>query len=205
MDPKIYRPVILHHFKEGKKPIEIHRLLVQTHGPEVPSSETVRYWVRKFKCGDESLADASRSGHPISAIDECLIEEIRRAIGNNRKIVIRTLAQATNSSYGTVHKIIHEYLGLEKKFAKWIPYNLNESQLEKRVKICLEFLREFSRNFQYKRESSHRMKLGSILRRQRAQILPASGLILPVQRQQESAYRLEVKKLCSRFGGMSGA
>lgn len=113
----------------------------------MPSTATVRYWVRKFKCGDESLAGAPRSEHPISAIDECLIEEIRRAIVNNRKIGIRTLAQATNSSYGTVHKIIHEYLGLEKKFAKWIPYNLNESQLEKRVKICREFLREFSRDF----------------------------------------------------------
>lgn len=146
MNKQMFRPIIFHLFKEGKKSKEIHEILVKNHGQAAPCATTVSYWLRKFKWGCESMADEPRYGHPISAIDDVLIDNVAKAIDANRKIGILTLAQHSNSAYGTIHKIIH-YLNLEKKFAIWVPHTLSEAQLANRVEICRDFLNEFERDF----------------------------------------------------------
>ncbi len=44
-------------------------------------------------------------------------------------------------SRGTIHRIIHERLGIQKKFCKYVPHRLTEDQKALRVKICTENLK----------------------------------------------------------------
>lgn len=142
MDKLKFRSVILHLSKSGRKPKQIHDELVTIHGEDAPSASTVKYWCRKFVTGHEDIEDEARSGRPITAVSDSLIDRIAKIISENRKTSIRILAQETNSSYGTVHKIIHKFLKLEKKFARWVPHNLEIEQKMLRVEIARNFLKQ---------------------------------------------------------------
>ncbi len=46
------------------------------------------------------------------------------------------LATAHGVSYGTMHSILHDELGLVKKLAQWVPKLLSEEQKKERIRIC---------------------------------------------------------------------
>lgn len=151
MDKKIYRNLIFHLFKSGKKPKEIFEELESIHGTDAPSISTVRYWVRSFKfCGD-STSDALRSGRPISAISQQLIDRVAERLKEKPKLGVRSLAGELGESVGTVFRVIHDYLGYKKLYATWVPHKLNAEQQAKRVSDCRRFLRHFSANFDEKK------------------------------------------------------
>ncbi|KAI6651176.1 hypothetical protein LOD99_5527 [Oopsacas minuta] len=54
-------------------------------------------------------------------------------IENNHCISIRNIANRVDLSIGTIQSIIHDYLGLKKYKAKWIPKTLSEDQMMARL------------------------------------------------------------------------
>lgn len=147
MDKKDYRPVIKYLIKTGKTASEIHRHLVSIYGRDAPSMTTVQNWARKFKCGQTSTEDDPRSGRPTSAIDERSIETVAQIVNENPTIGIRMIAEDTKASYGTVFKILHDHLQMQKMYAKWVPKGLNEAEKQLRVKLCRRFLRQYGADF----------------------------------------------------------
>jgi len=51
-------------FLQGKAPKEIHTILTETLGENVPSYATIKNWVAQFKRGDFSTHHAPRPGRP---------------------------------------------------------------------------------------------------------------------------------------------
>ena len=59
----------------------------------------------------------------------------------NRQANIRELAKAHGATYGNVSRIIHDSLGLVKKFAHWVPKLLSQEQMEERVRTSTAFVK----------------------------------------------------------------
>ena len=59
----------------------------------------------------------------------------------NRQANIRELAKAHGATYGNVSRIIHDSLGLVKKFAHWVPKLLSQEQMEERVRTSTVFVK----------------------------------------------------------------
>ena len=51
-------------------------------------------------------------------------------------------------SNDTIHKILHDDLGLSKKSARWVPKLLSKEQMEERVRVSRDFVAAVHRNGQ---------------------------------------------------------
>lgn len=148
MDKKDYRPVIKHLFKTGKNASDIYRELISTDGDDAPSLSTVRYWTRKFRCGQEGTEDDPRTGRPNSAIDATSIEAVARIVEETPTIGIRSIAAEIKSSYGSAFKVLHDHLYMQKMYTKWVPYELSDLQKQTRIRLSRRFLRQFGTDFE---------------------------------------------------------
>jgi len=51
-------------FNWKKSAAEVHRMFVEVYGDTAPTDKSCREWFRRFKDGDFSVEDKSRSGQP---------------------------------------------------------------------------------------------------------------------------------------------
>ncbi len=75
-----------------------------------------------------------------------LIDSVAAAVEEDRWICIETLAMAHDTSVSTIHAVLHDDLGLEKKSARWVPKLLNDEQKQQRVEVCSEFVKAVHRH-----------------------------------------------------------
>jgi histone-lysine N-methyltransferase SETMAR len=69
-----------------------------------------------------------------------LIADVAADVSNDGRITVRELADTYGLSTQTVHKILHDDLGLSKKSARWVPKLLSKEQMEERVRISSTFV-----------------------------------------------------------------
>jgi hypothetical protein len=82
----------------------------------------------------------------ISAIrTKALIASVAAAVEDDRRVCIEALATAHGTSVLTIHAVVHDDLGLEKKSARWVPKLLNDDQKQQRAEVCSEFVKEVQR------------------------------------------------------------
>lgn len=141
MDRVYFRKQIEILFLIGKKPEEIHQILVQQYGSDAPCRATVYNWVRQVKNNDKNLRDQARSGRPASATTSSNIEKIRRAIEESPKSSTRMLASIIRISKESIRKILDEDLNMVKMNSRWVPKELTESQKQARVRSCKQNLK----------------------------------------------------------------
>ncbi len=75
-----------------------------------------------------------------------LIASVTAAIEEIHRICIEALATAHGMSVSTIHAVLHDDLGLEKKSARWVAKLLNEEQKQQRVEVCSEFIKAVHRH-----------------------------------------------------------
>ncbi|KAF7282668.1 hypothetical protein GWI33_002207 [Rhynchophorus ferrugineus] len=75
-----------------------------------------------------STEDGERSGRPKEVVTDENIKKIYKIILNDRKLKLNEIADTLKMSTERVHHIIHEYLGMRKLCAKWVPRELNFDQ-----------------------------------------------------------------------------
>jgi DeoR/GlpR family transcriptional regulator of sugar metabolism len=66
-------------------------------------------------------------------------------IENDRRVSIKKLAAAHGVSVDTIHRILHQDLGLEKKSVRWVPKLLSEAQNQERVRVFSDFVAAINR------------------------------------------------------------
>ncbi len=64
-----------------------------------------------------------------------MTEDQRHPVEEDRRICIEALATAQCMSVSTIHAVLHDDLGLEKKSARWVPKLLNVEQKQQCVEI----------------------------------------------------------------------
>ncbi|KAF7275574.1 hypothetical protein GWI33_011582 [Rhynchophorus ferrugineus] len=72
--------------------------------------------------------DGERSGRPKEVVTDENIKRNHKMILNDRKLKLNEIADTLKVSTEGAHHIIHEYLGMRKPCAKWVPRDLTFDQ-----------------------------------------------------------------------------
>lgn len=75
-----------------------------------PSLSTIQKWSSEFKRGRESIEDDPRPGRPVEASSQENIKKVGEIILEDGRVKLKSIAQRTKLSIGTVHDIIHDHL-----------------------------------------------------------------------------------------------
>ncbi|RUS74667.1 hypothetical protein EGW08_017573 [Elysia chlorotica] len=95
--------------------------MVEVYAEKCPNYSTVTHWVRKFKFGFLSVMDEPREGRPTSVVTEKNVSTVEGLVKQDRRITVKQLASETRISVGSVEKILHDHLNLNKVSARWVP------------------------------------------------------------------------------------
>ncbi|XP_026332209.1 uncharacterized protein LOC113239419 [Hyposmocoma kahamanoa] len=116
-----HRAVIKFLTKQGKIQKVIHEEMVAVYQDSVPSLSTIQKWSSEFKRGRESIEDDTHAGGPVSATSEENVKIVEKLVLEDARIRVKTLAEKTKLSVGTIHTILHEHLNLSKVSARCVP------------------------------------------------------------------------------------
>lgn len=131
---------------DGKTATQIQEILQKVHGTSTPSLPTISFWVNEFKRGRSSTEDEPRSGRPLTATSEEVVDKIHDLVLADRRLKVRELATMTGISAERVGNILHEILGMKKLSARWVPRLLTKEQMRNRMVTSKECLAIFQRN-----------------------------------------------------------
>jgi hypothetical protein len=129
--------------RSGKTSVDIWNELESAYPGQVRTYKTVSKWANRYKAGRESVEDDERSGRPITGTTSSNIDKVRNLIDGNSHISIAQIEAETFLSRGTIFKIIHESLELNKVTSRWIPYLFTDVPREKRLAACRHNLSMF--------------------------------------------------------------
>nr|XP_033783950.1 histone-lysine N-methyltransferase SETMAR-like [Geotrypetes seraphini] len=151
MDKIEYRAVIKFLHLQGKSPTEIKYELDTVYGDASPSFSKVKAWAAEFKRSSQaSTVKEECSGCPKSATTNEMVDEVHRIVMVDCRLTLNEIAEAAGISSECVHTILHEYLGMRKLSARWVPRLLTMDQKRVRLdisKTCLERFKHNERDF----------------------------------------------------------
>ncbi|KFD63194.1 hypothetical protein M514_24669 [Trichuris suis] len=125
MDEKLRHAILLYEFKSRRSISEAVRNINAAFGPGSVSKSTAGYWFRKFASGCESLEDSPRTGRPSSIDNQALKELVESDPTQTQDEMALKLGQ----------------LGKVKKLYKWVPHELSDQQMFRRLEVCSSLLR----------------------------------------------------------------
>ncbi|RUS78555.1 hypothetical protein EGW08_013698 [Elysia chlorotica] len=115
--------------------------MVEVYAEKCPNYSTVTHWVRKFKSGFLSVMDEPREGRPTSVVTEKNVSTVEGLVKQDRRITVKQFASETRISVGSVEKILHDHLNLNKVSARWVPRLLTADQKKESADCCKHLLR----------------------------------------------------------------
>lgn len=126
-----FRHILLFYFRKGKNAAQAAKKLRDVYGEEALKERQCRNWFDKFRSGDFSLKDEQRSGRP----DELDDDQIKAIIESDRHVTVREIAKKLNVSHTAIEKHLKR-MKLVKKLDIWVPHDLKEIHLTKRINAC---------------------------------------------------------------------
>lgn len=141
-----YRAVIRFLFLKKKTNDEINTELKDVYGESAPSLSTIKYWTAEFKRGRTSIFDDERPGRPKEVTTPEMVNKIHGMVIDDRRVKVREIAEALGISRERVENILHEYLGMRKLAARWVPHLLSVDNKRERVATSKECLVMFNRD-----------------------------------------------------------
>ena len=87
----------------------------------------------RFCEGRENVTNEERSGRPAISRNEENIAKVRQIVLENRRMIVRSIAEQVNIDRETVRKIWTEDFDKRKGCAKMVPKELTEEQKQRRV------------------------------------------------------------------------
>jgi hypothetical protein len=101
--------------------------------------KTAIYAIMKKVMAGETSSDQCHLNGKKTVGNATLIASVA-AVEQNRCLSIKSFAVAHGVGVGTIQRILHEYFGLKKKSALWVPKVLSQDQKDQRVENCSEFV-----------------------------------------------------------------
>ena len=89
--------------------------------------------MKRFSEGRECVTDEERSGRPATCRTEENIAKVLQILRENRRLLVRSIAEQVNIDRETVRKILIEDLDMRKVCANMVPNELTEEQKQRRV------------------------------------------------------------------------
>ena len=126
-----FRHILLFYFRKGKNTAQAAKKLRDLYGEEALKDRQCRNLFDKFCFGDFSLIDEQRSDQS-NEVDDLQIKAI---IESDRHVTVREIEKMLKIPKSTIDHHIKR-LGLVKKLDIWIPHELKEIHLTKRINAC---------------------------------------------------------------------
>jgi hypothetical protein len=119
----------------------IHAKLSRVLGDDCYNRAAIEHWLARFREGDLSCVNHSRSGRPVTDMLKCLrafLDKLPLATANMMSKHFRTVR-------GTIMEILLRDLGLKKFSGRWVSHRLSSSQKADRVnrsRVLLHLLQQ---------------------------------------------------------------
>ena len=118
---------------------EIKIIVDAAYGAKTLQQAQIYRIIKLVKDGEEVKNERGR-GTTKRVRDAALIAAVAAAVEEDGWVSVRELASANGVSNDTIHKILHDELGLSKKSARWVPKLPSQEQKERRVELCQNFI-----------------------------------------------------------------
>jgi hypothetical protein len=102
--------------------------------------ETAVYAIIKKVKASKNTSDQSHFNRKKTVRNATLIASVAAAVEQNCRLSIKSFAVAHGVGVVTIHRILHEDLGLKKKSARWVPKLLSQEQKTRHVEDCRDFI-----------------------------------------------------------------
>ena len=103
-------------YLKGSAPKEALNEMKAVYGEDAQSYDVVKHWHRQFKYGRTSVGTVPKSGHPLSTIDDAILQLIETAILEDCRVTERQLVHER----GLWKKIIRKHMHIGNMSARWI-------------------------------------------------------------------------------------
>ena len=103
-------------------------MLTKTYGESAMSKTRVYEWYKRFQYGREDVEDDERPGRPSTSTTDENVEKVKEMVMNDRRIIIKEVADDVSISIGSCHDIFSNVLGMKRVAAKFVPKLLNSKQ-----------------------------------------------------------------------------
>jgi len=123
--------------KLGKSCNETLDMLQQAYGGETLSHAAVFQWWRHFKDSNTRMINKAHSGRPSTAVTDVNITKAAELLENDRRLTLRELSASLSISFKCTQHIVTEILQMRCVCARWVPRNLTEEQMQRRVQVCM--------------------------------------------------------------------
>lgn len=143
LERRDFRAMIYYDYMRALSASQGYNQLCEVFGDQSPSRATVFNWFAEFKRGRGSLSDEERPGRPATAVTAENLSKVKKLIRNDRHITYEEITEELQIGNNAVSTILHDFLGVRKVCARWIPHSLSEEQKEKRVDWCKFMLTKF--------------------------------------------------------------
>ena len=129
----------------GKSSTKTLEMIQQGIGDRSLSRAQVFQWHAQFKTGRISVDDDERTGRPSSCTTPEIVARIQELIRQDRRLIIRDIAEEVKVGYRTCQRVLTEEFGMHRVAAKFVSRILTAGQKQQRVNVCTE-LRQLASN-----------------------------------------------------------
>lgn len=135
------RAVMRFCFHLGKSPLETVKLMNRACSEGKVNRTLVYRWFKHFREGNVSLKYQQRTGRPKDGRPE--VKLVSDVVNENKRVIVRSLCDTLNLSYGTVQRILTEDINMKRLCARWVPRLLNENEMGVRVRESERFIKRW--------------------------------------------------------------
>ncbi|KAI6658861.1 Histone-lysine N-methyltransferase SETMAR-like [Oopsacas minuta] len=143
LERRDFRAMMFYDFMRKISVEQSHDNLVEAFQDQAPSKCTVERWYLDFRRERTSLQDEARSGLPSTAVTPETIAAAETLVREDSRINYEQFAETLKIGKAAINTILHDYLGVIRLAARWIPHYLFEMQLEARVEWCRFMLKKY--------------------------------------------------------------
>ena len=115
-------------------------MLKKAYGESAMSKKRVYEWYKRFQDVREDVEDDDRPGSPSTSTTDENVEKVKEMVMNDRRIIIREVADDVGISIGSCYEIFLHVLCMKRVAAKFVPKLLNSEQKQRRMEVAQESL-----------------------------------------------------------------
>ena len=123
-----FRGMIYYDFLRDLSASQSLTQLNSVFGDQAPSRATVFNWFAEFRRGRTSLSDEEFIGRPATAVTPDNLAKVKKIIKLDRRITYEGIMEELQIGRNAITTILHDYLGVRKISARWIPHRLSVSK-----------------------------------------------------------------------------
>lgn len=139
------RTVLRYNFVRGLNIDQCLEEMTLALDDDCPHRTTIFRWYREFQRGNFTLEDSERPGRPRTSVTEENVTAVRKMLDENRRVTYQQIEDTLGLNAPAIRSILQDHLHVKKLCSLWVPHQLTEEQMTRRVTWCREMLKKFDK------------------------------------------------------------